>query len=103
MPLVESAFLRTIAAAPGDDAPRLDVGDFAPALAKSPWLSRVAHLDLCGNRLGDDGVVALARSDAVRDLHGIDLSFNSLSNDGLQGLLDAGAWPQLTSLDLRGN
>jgi uncharacterized protein (TIGR02996 family) len=80
-----------------------DVGDLAPALARFAALGQVAHLDLCGNRLGDDGIAVLARSDAVRRLRELDLSFNSLSNGGLQALLDAGSWPNLTLLALQGN
>src|SRR5438132_275740 len=80
----DDAFLRTIAAAPDDDAPRLVYAD---------WLEE----------RGDAGAAALARSEHVRGLHGLDLSFNSLSNGGVQVLLDAGSWPALTALDLRGN
>jgi uncharacterized protein (TIGR02996 family) len=80
-----------------------DVGELAPALARFQALGQVAHLDLCGNRLGDDGIAILARSELVRGLRELDLSFNSLSNGGLQALLDAGPWPRLSLLALQGN
>jgi uncharacterized protein (TIGR02996 family) len=80
-----------------------DCGDFAGKLAGFPTLARVAGLDLCGNRLGNDAAGTLLRSPHLRQVQTLDLSFNSLSNSGVRALLDAGPWPRLRVLDLRGN
>ncbi len=80
-----------------------DCRDALHKLTRLPTLGRVAGLDLCGNRLGDDGAGRLLRSGHLRHAQALDLSFNGLSDAAVQALLDAGPWPRLRSLGLCGN
>ena len=58
-------------------------------------------LNLCGNRLGDDGAAALCapRLAALRELA---LGWNEIGDGGARALA-AGAWPELGFLNIRAN
>jgi uncharacterized protein (TIGR02996 family) len=102
----------------------------AQALGRSPWLGRMIHLDLSGQRLWSQGVYALLESQFLGKLRhldlarvdldargGIHLAFsevagqlerltlwgNALGDDGVMNLARFGKFTSLKVLDLRGS
>ena len=59
------------------------------ALARSPWLQTVRHLDLRENEIDDDGARALAASPYLRHIERLFLHHNPISERGVEALASA--------------
>jgi uncharacterized protein (TIGR02996 family) len=72
-------------------------------LLELPELVRITHLDLFGDRIGDEGASLLAISSRWRLLSVLHLGFNNITNAGVRALAESSHFPRLTTLDLRNN
>jgi uncharacterized protein (TIGR02996 family) len=80
------------------------LGDEAvEALAASPYLSRLATLVLCDNDIGNEGAAALASSSTLTSLTSLDLSENEIEDMGALALASSSTLSKLTYLNLYGN
>jgi uncharacterized protein (TIGR02996 family) len=80
------------------------IGDAgAAALAASPHVGRLDHLNLTFNDVGDDGARALAASTALAALRNLNLGNNQITGTGAQALADGRGLAALTRLTLGGN
>jgi uncharacterized protein (TIGR02996 family) len=73
------------------------------ALALSPWLSRIARLELQANEIDDAGARALADSPSMGRLRELDLNSNSLADAGLAALVAPTCRFRLERLELARN
>ncbi|MFO0823156.1 MAG: TIGR02996 domain-containing protein [Gemmataceae bacterium] len=81
----------------------LGVFSVLPQLIESPLLSSVRELDLCGEELGNSGLLLLIRSPFLTELEALDLGFNGLDDAGIIALAAASTLVNLTSLSLNDN
>lgn len=79
------------------------VRDCVESLAASPYLERVAFLDLSENPLGNRGVRVLAQSPWLCGLRGLNLSSTLLGDAGLAALAESPHLTHLEELYLCGN
>ncbi len=77
-------------------------GDRLEGFFHSPYLTRLRHLKLNNNGLGNKGAVLLARSPLLGQLHSLDLTGNDIGAEGLGALVICPAF-NLRSLDLTRN
>jgi uncharacterized protein (TIGR02996 family) len=85
---------------------RLRLLDPAPVmekLSRSPLLSRVLELDLCGADLGNSGLYPLTQSPHLTELRALDIGFNGLDNKGVESLARSSHFPSLDYLALSDN
>jgi carbon storage regulator CsrA len=89
---------------------RVWASSFAPlgerdlsSLAASPYLARLASLDLSDNGLGDDAAVVLASSARLGSLSTLVLRQNRIGDAGAAALARSPHLAALTALDLAGN
>jgi uncharacterized protein (TIGR02996 family) len=73
------------------------------ALARSPHLAHLRHLELGGQEIGPEGARALAASPHLGRLTSLGLSENEVGDAGAKALAGSGHLGNLTSLDLTGN
>ncbi len=73
----------------------------AKALARAKF--SLHKLDLCLNRIGDEGACALARSDVLASLIELDLSCNNIGDAGISALCQSGCIKSVERLDLGSN
>ena len=73
------------------------------ALAASPHLAQLQHLDLSSNYIGDQGVEALAASAHLTRLQYLDLADNHIGSGGARALAASPNLASLRHLDLYGN
>src|SRR5262249_35176742 len=71
------------------------------ALAASPLLARLPHLDANGVEMGRAGVAALANSPHAAYLVSLNVGGNKFGPEGLQALLESPQLARLRSLGLR--
>lgn len=83
----------------------LYMSDFGPelvdVLAAAPWREGLWSLNVCGNRLGADGMRALMKLPCPR-LIGLAAGYDGLGDDGALAVADA-RLPRLSTLNLRSN
>jgi uncharacterized protein (TIGR02996 family) len=75
--------------------------DALNALARAPWLARVTHLSLSGNRVGYEGVRVLRSSPNLGQLQHLNLECNPIGDEGAVALAQCPRLAALTHLDLR--
>jgi uncharacterized protein (TIGR02996 family) len=75
----------------------------AGALAASPYLEGLVHLDLHRNSIGDDGMTALAQAPWLTGLEVLDLVDNGLSTRGVAALASSPSLQRLGKLRLGNN
>jgi len=80
-----------------------DVGPRFGEIMQAPHLAEVRELDLCGNDLGNGGMMLITRSPYLEQLESLDLSFNALSGPGLRLLAESGKLSRLQALYLNDN
>ena len=65
------------------------------ALAKSPHLAGLKHIDLWGNLLGDLGLKAISESPYLKQLETLKLWKNEISDDSIELMVVSGNFTHL--------
>lgn len=86
----------------GDEEEYLLLQDLE-AVAGSPFLKKLRHLELHSCGMGDAGCVTLVESDLLRHLRILDLTYGSITDAGAQTLASAPEIHNLEHLVLNGN
>jgi uncharacterized protein (TIGR02996 family) len=82
----------------------ISIGDAGvQALAASPTLKKLTHLNLEGNNIGPEGAQVIAASTTLTELTDLNLEGNNIGDAGAQALADSPNLKKVTDLNLRGN